>query len=122
MNDATPGGPADDSAGPHPEEPHHEGLGTRLNWLRAAVLGANARTDTIAVPSVGLDGSLVATSMLIGPASEFVVVPAPDDVLEPEDPAFIRRLRDAAGRAGDARPLDADGRPRFVGADGPGDH
>ncbi|MFS0729633.1 hypothetical protein ABC270_06060 [Curtobacterium sp. 1P10AnD] len=88
----------------------------------AAVLGANARTDTIAVPSVGLDGSLVATSMLIGPASEFVVVPAPDDVLEPEDPAFIRRLRDAAGRAGDARPLDADGRPRFVGADGPGDH
>ncbi|MFJ4294774.1 hypothetical protein [Curtobacterium sp. NPDC089689] len=85
----------------------------------AAVLGANARTDSVAVPSVGFDGARIRTTLLIGPASEFVVTPAPDDVLEPEDPDFIRRLRDAAGRAGVARPLDADGRPRFVGADGP---
>ncbi|GGK98146.1 hypothetical protein JOE58_003406 [Curtobacterium luteum] len=85
----------------------------------AAVLGANARTDSVSVPSVGPDGALIRTTLLVGPASEFVVIPAPDDVLEPEDPDFIRRLRDAAGRAGDARPLDADGRPRFVGADGP---
>ena len=27
--------------GPHPDEPHHERLAARLNWLRAAVLGAN---------------------------------------------------------------------------------
>lgn len=85
----------------------------------AAVLGANGRTDTVAVPSVGFDGSLTETVILIGPASEFVVSVAPDDVLEPEDPAFVRRLRDAAARAGDTRPLNADGRTRFAGADDP---
>ncbi|MFJ4220645.1 hypothetical protein [Curtobacterium luteum] len=83
----------------------------------AAVLGANGRTDTVAVPAVGFDGSLSTTTVLIGPASELVVTAAPDDVLEPEDPAFIRRLRDAAARAGDRTPLNADRNVRFVGAD-----
>ena len=25
----------------HPAEPHHSGIGSKLNWLRAGVLGAN---------------------------------------------------------------------------------
>ncbi|PZE67043.1 hypothetical protein [Curtobacterium sp. MCBD17_021] len=82
----------------------------------AAVLGANTRTDTIAVPSIGDDGALERTTMLVGPASELVVREAPDDQLEPEDPSFIRRLRDAAEQCGDQRPVNADGRRRFVGA------
>lgn len=82
----------------------------------AAVLGANGRTDTVAVPSVALDGTLTLTTVLVGPASELVVGEAPDDELEPEDPAFIARLRTAAASAGEQHPVDADGRPRFVGA------
>jgi len=85
----------------------------------AAVLGANSRTDTIAVPSVGDDGSVATSILLVGPASELSVTVAPDDELEPEDPVFIRRLRDAALRAGPARPVDADGGVRFRGADEP---
>lgn len=83
----------------------------------AAVLGANARTDAISVPTVGDDGSVSTTILLVGSASGLAVTVAPDDELEPEDPAFIRRLRDAAGRAGPAGPVDADGRERFRGAD-----
>jgi hypothetical protein len=82
----------------------------------AAVLGANTRTDTIAVPTVGEDGAVQRTTMLIGPASEIVVREAPDDELEPEDPAFIRRLRDAAAGCGGQQPVNADGGRRFVGA------
>ncbi|MDM7891142.1 hypothetical protein [Curtobacterium caseinilyticum] len=86
----------------------------------AAVLGANSRTDTITVPSVGDDGSVTRSILLVGPASELCVTVAPDDELEPEDPAFIRRLRDAARRAGPERPVDADGGVRFRGAEEPG--
>ena len=82
----------------------------------AAVLGANTRTDTIAVPTVGEDGSVERTTMLVGPSSEIVVRQAPDDELEPEDPAFIRRLRDAAALCGGRQPVNADGGRRFVGA------
>lgn len=86
----------------------------------AAILGANGRTDTVAVPSVADDGSVTRTTVLVGPASELSVTTAPDDELEPEDGAFVRRLRDAAARAGGQRPVDADGGRRFTGADGPG--
>ncbi|PYY57989.1 hypothetical protein DEJ26_10405 [Curtobacterium sp. MCPF17_015] len=82
----------------------------------AAILGANTRTDTIAVPCVGDDGTLERTRMLVGPSSELLLREAPDDLLEPEDPAFIRRLRDAAARCGDVLPVNADGRTLFVGA------
>lgn len=88
----------------------------------AAVLGANSRTDTIAVPSVGDDGSVSTSILLVGPASELAVTVAPDDELEPEDPAFIRRLRDAALRAGPEHPVDADGGTRFRGAEEPFTH
>ncbi|SOC88535.1 hypothetical protein SAMN05660766_2242 [Curtobacterium sp. 314Chir4.1] len=85
----------------------------------AAVLGANGRTDTVSIPSVGDDGSVTRTTVLVGPASELTVSTAPDDELEPEDHGFIRNLRDAAVRAGAERPLDVDGGQRFVGADDP---
>lgn len=83
----------------------------------AAVLGANARTDTVAIPAVADDGSVTRTTVLVGPASELTVSAAPDDELEPEDHDFIRRLRDAATRAGTERPVDVDGGHRFAGAD-----
>ena len=82
----------------------------------AAVLGVNTRTDTIAVPTVGEDGAVERTTMLVGPSSEIVVRQAPDDELEPEDPRFIRRLRDAADQCGGQQPVNADGGRRFVGA------
>ncbi len=85
----------------------------------AAVLGANTRTDTVSIPSVAEDGSVTRTTVLVGPASELTLTTAPDDELEPEDRGFIRHLRDAAGRAGPERPLDADGGERFRGADDP---
>jgi vacuolar iron transporter family protein len=34
-------GPELEPPGPHADEPHAEGISSRLNWLRAAVLGAN---------------------------------------------------------------------------------
>lgn len=85
----------------------------------AAILGANSRTDTVAIPAVADDGSVTRTSVLLGPASELTVSAAPDDELEPEDVAFVRHLRDAAARAGSALPVDADGGHRFRGADLP---
>jgi len=85
----------------------------------AAVLGANGRTDTVHVPTVGADGAIETTTVLVGPASELVLTPAPEDELDLEDQAFIRRLRDAAATAGPDRPINADGRTPFEGADGP---
>src|SRR5882757_8327605 len=84
-NDATSG--EADGAGPHPAEPHHDCLGARLNWLRAAVLGANdgvlstaglvvgvagATSDRTALLTAGLAG-LLAGSMSMA-AGEYVSV------------------------------------------------
>ncbi|WP_078901323.1 VIT1/CCC1 transporter family protein [Actinacidiphila yeochonensis] len=49
----------------HPGEPHHEGLGTRLNWLRAAVLGANDGVVSIAGLVVGVAGATDSRSALL---------------------------------------------------------
>lgn len=77
--------PAD--VGPHPHEPHEGGLNNRLNWLRAAVLGANdgivstagivigamgATDDRSAVVIAGVAG-LAAGAMSMG-AGEYVSV------------------------------------------------
>lgn len=83
----------------------------------AAVLGANGRTDAVHVPTIGADGAVETSTVLVGPASEIVLTQAPDDELDLEDPAFIRRLRDAASNAGPERPLYADGRTPFAGVD-----
>jgi VIT1/CCC1 family predicted Fe2+/Mn2+ transporter len=41
----------------HPPEPHHAGLGQRLNWLRAGVLGANDGIVSVAGVAVGVAGA-----------------------------------------------------------------
>ncbi|WP_433662095.1 VIT1/CCC1 transporter family protein [Nocardia sp. CA-128927] len=69
-------------AGAHPHEPHGEGLASKLNWLRAGVLGANdgivstaglvvgvaaATTDTSTIFTAGIAGlSAGAISMAVG--------------------------------------------------------
>ncbi|UYQ61413.1 VIT family protein [Streptomyces peucetius] len=45
------------TGGQMPDEPHAEGLGTRLNWLRAAVLGANDGIVSTAGIVVGVAGA-----------------------------------------------------------------
>ncbi|QIS02042.1 VIT family protein [Nocardia brasiliensis] len=72
----------DEDTGAHPHEPHTEGLASKLNWLRAGVLGANdgivstaglvvgvaaATTSTGAVFTAGIAGlSAGAISMAVG--------------------------------------------------------
>src|SRR5690349_24752711 len=45
------------SAGPHVGEPHGAGLNARLNWLRAAVLGANDGIVSTAGVVMGVAGA-----------------------------------------------------------------
>lgn len=52
-------------AGRHPDEPHHEGLSTRLNWLRAAVLGANDGIVSTAGLVVGVAGATDSRAALL---------------------------------------------------------
>lgn len=73
--------------GPHDDEPHPSGIGNRLNWLRAGVLGANdgivstagivmgvagATDDTGTIAIAGIAG-LVAGALSMG-AGEYVSV------------------------------------------------
>ncbi|GEP37535.1 membrane protein [Nocardioides psychrotolerans] len=77
----------DVEVGPHDDEPHGEGMRSRLNWLRAGVLGANdgivstaglvvgvagATTDRTAIVVAGVAG-LVAGAMSMA-AGEYVSV------------------------------------------------
>jgi hypothetical protein len=59
--------------------------------------GALARNDTAAtttVPGVTEDGQRADIELLIGPASQLVSEPAPDDVADlPDDHATVERLR-----------------------------
>ncbi|MEU6830389.1 VIT family protein [Nocardia beijingensis] len=71
-----------DASGAHPHEPHGDGFASKLNWLRAGVLGANdgivstaglvvgvaaATTDTPALFTAGIAGlSAGAISMAVG--------------------------------------------------------
>ncbi|MFN8190893.1 MAG: VIT family protein [Nocardioidaceae bacterium] len=79
--------PADVDPGQHEQEPHNQGVGNRLNWLRAGVLGANdgivstaslvvgvagATSDKTAILIAGVAG-LVAGAMSMG-AGEYVSV------------------------------------------------
>jgi len=49
----------------HPGESHHDVLGTRLNWLRAAVLGANDGVVSTAGIVVGVAGATDSRSALL---------------------------------------------------------
>jgi hypothetical protein len=76
----------------------------------AAVLGSNGRTDTIAVPTFDEHGRSATETLLIGPASQITVSPAPEDELEFEEAHedFLQRLRDLAAAAGPLRPVHED--------------
>ncbi|WP_198426110.1 VIT1/CCC1 transporter family protein [Microbacterium ureisolvens] len=52
------------TADPHANEPHAIGLGQRLNWLRAGVLGANDGIVSVAALVVGVAGATTDTAAL----------------------------------------------------------
>jgi VIT1/CCC1 family predicted Fe2+/Mn2+ transporter len=60
-DETVPAGDADDEPGEGADgghgEPHHEGLGGRLNWLRAGVLGANDGVVSTAGIVLGVAGA-----------------------------------------------------------------
>ncbi|WP_336644715.1 VIT1/CCC1 transporter family protein [Microbacterium sp. USHLN186] len=49
----------------HPHEPHGTGLGQRLNWLRAGVLGANDGIVSVASLVVGVAGATTDSAALL---------------------------------------------------------
>jgi hypothetical protein len=83
----------------------------------AAVLGSNNRTDTIDVPTFDENGQPAIETLLIGPASQITVTPAPEDELEAEHEDFVRHLQDLAVAAGPARPVHEDGTISGGGSD-----
>ena len=56
---------AEASPGAEHGEPHHEGLGSRLNWLRAGVLGANDGVVSTAGIVLGVAGATTDTQTLL---------------------------------------------------------
>ncbi|MFC9999011.1 VIT family protein [Nocardia sp. NPDC127526] len=54
-----------DNGQPHPHEPHTEGLASRLNWLRAGVLGANDGIVSTAGLVVGVAAATTDTSNIL---------------------------------------------------------
>ncbi|MFB7718026.1 VIT family protein [Nocardia sp. NPDC056100] len=50
---------------PHPHEPHNEGLASRLNWLRAGVLGANDGIVSTAGLVVGVAAATTESSAIL---------------------------------------------------------
>jgi len=74
----------------------------------AAVLGSNGKTDTIDVPTFDDDGQGAIETLLIGPASQITVSPAPEDELENIHEGFVDHLRNLAAAAGPARPMHED--------------
>ncbi|MFI1917505.1 VIT family protein [Nocardia sp. NPDC020380] len=52
-------------SGPHPHEPHDESLASRLNWLRAGVLGANDGIVSTAGLVVGVAAATTETDPIL---------------------------------------------------------
>ncbi|GCD89979.1 VIT family protein [Nocardioides sp. LS1] len=51
--------------GPHDDEPHESGIGNRLNWLRAGVLGANDGIVSTAGIVMGVAGATSDTNAIL---------------------------------------------------------
>jgi VIT1/CCC1 family predicted Fe2+/Mn2+ transporter len=69
--DASPGAPSSGTPSPAHDEPHGTGVASRLNWLRAGVLGANDGIVSVAAIVVGVAGATpnlpaIATAGLAG--------------------------------------------------------
>jgi vacuolar iron transporter family protein len=56
---------AAEGAATHRDEPHAAGLGSRLNWLRAGVLGANDGIVSVAGLVVGVAGATLARAPIV---------------------------------------------------------
>ncbi|WP_019809257.1 VIT1/CCC1 transporter family protein [Saccharomonospora halophila] len=54
-----------DAGHPHPEEPHNDDVGGKLNWLRAGVLGANDGIVSTAGLVVGVAGATTDRTALL---------------------------------------------------------
>ncbi|MFD2417602.1 VIT1/CCC1 transporter family protein [Amycolatopsis pigmentata] len=54
-----------DAVPKHSSEPHREGLGGRLNWLRAGVLGANDGIVSVAGLVVGVAGATIERTAIL---------------------------------------------------------
>jgi hypothetical protein len=59
----------------------------------ATALATHGTADSVSVPTVDEDGFETLVRVLIGPASQMVVEPAPDDELEPESRTFVADVR-----------------------------
>ncbi|WIB33091.1 GAF and ANTAR domain-containing protein [Curtobacterium sp. MCSS17_005] len=55
----------------------------------SVVLAQNSTTDVVNVPTFDVDGLATRMGLVLGPAIAVMTEPAPDDELEPDDPAFI---------------------------------
>jgi hypothetical protein len=64
----------------------------------ATALATRGAADTVNIPTVDDDGFETIVRMLIGPASQMVVEPAPDDELEPESRTFVADVRNRIER------------------------
>jgi hypothetical protein len=80
----------------------------------AALCNGNC-ADVVRVPSVAQDGTASITAMLLGPASQIVIVDADVDELEKEHPVFVARLQAAAATFPHAETLHASDQPTLSG-------
>jgi hypothetical protein len=76
-----------------------------LVHVTLAYCGALAQsriTDVVRVPSIDAGGVAMLVAMVLGPAIPVLAIPAPDDVLEPDDDDFVRdlQMRTAAAQHG----------------------
>ncbi len=62
---AEPAPPSKLNLGPHEDEPHDDRVGSRLNWLRAAVLGANDGVVSVAGIVMGVAGATSARNTIL---------------------------------------------------------
>jgi cytosine/adenosine deaminase-related metal-dependent hydrolase len=69
----------------------------------AAALGENGTTDIVAIPTCAADGQAIDVEVLLGPASQVMAEPAPDDELEPEDGTLIAEIERRTAEVGSTR-------------------
>lgn len=73
----------------------------------AAALGESGTTDIVEIPASDADGVGTVAEVLLGPASQVMVEPAPDDELEPDDTDLVNELQRRTAAVGGARFSDA---------------
>lgn len=56
-------------------------------------------TDVVHLPIVDADGCSATASLVLGPAIPLLAIDAPDDVLEPDDAAYVREVGERTSTA-----------------------